>query len=139
MQLGLLASPSALLYSFWKRGGNLILTAQAMIVALIFWTTLFQPQYLIWPVAFKALLPLTGLEERRLSLIVGVFALALATEQIVFPCHYSEFLAIFYERRPADTLILALTVSKLAVTALFVLAFQAAWNPPSTEAAIRKD
>ena len=98
MQLGLLASPSALLYSFWKRGGNLILTAQAMIVALIFWTTLFQPQYLIWPVAFKALLPLTGLEARRLSLIVGVFALALATEQIVFPCHYSEFLAIFYER-----------------------------------------
>jgi len=78
MQLGLLASLSALLYSFWKRGGSLILTAQAMIVALIFWTTLFQPQYLIWPVAFKALLPLTGLETRRLSLIVGVFALALA-------------------------------------------------------------
>ena len=46
MQLGLLTSLGALLYSYWKRGGNLILTAQAMLVALIFWTTLFQPQYL---------------------------------------------------------------------------------------------
>jgi Glycosyltransferase family 87 len=133
MQLGLLASLGALLYSHWKRGGNLILTAQAMLVALIFWTTLFQPQYLIWAVAFTALLPLTGLEARRLYLMVGLFALALATEQIVFPCHYSEFLAIFYEHRSADILILALAVSKLAVTALFVLAFQAAWNQPSIE------
>ena len=138
-QLGLMASLSALLYAYWKRGVNLILTAQAMIVALIFWTTLFQPQYLIWPVAFTALLPLTGLEARRLSLTVGVFALALASEQIVFPCRYSEFLAIFYEHRPADMLILALAVSKLAVTALFVLAVQAAWNPPSTEAIIQTD
>jgi Glycosyltransferase family 87 len=79
MQFGLLASLGALLYSYWKRGGNLILTAQAMLVALIFWTTLFQPQYLIWPVAFTALLPLTGLEARRLYLIGGVCALALAT------------------------------------------------------------
>jgi hypothetical protein len=132
MQLGLLASLGALLYSYWKRGGNLILTALAMLVALVFWTTLFQPQYLIWPVAFTALLPLTGLEARRLYSIVGLFALALATEQFVFPCHYSEFLAIFYERRPANMLILALAVSKLAVTALFVLTLQAAWNPPAT-------
>ena len=69
---------------------------------------------------------------------MGVFALAFVTEQIVFPCHYSEFLAIFYERRPAGSLILALAVSKLAVTALLVLAFQAAWNPPSNPAIIRK-
>ena len=34
---------------------------------------------------------------------------------------------------------LALAVSKLAVTALFVLAVQAAWNPPSTEAVIQTD
>ena len=46
MQLGLLLSLGALLYSYLRRGGDLILTAQAMIVALIFWTTLFQPQYL---------------------------------------------------------------------------------------------
>jgi hypothetical protein len=139
IQLGLLASLGALLYSYWKRGGNLILTAQAMLVALIFWTTLFQPQYLIWPVAFTALLPLTGLEARRLYLIGGLFALALATEQIVFPCHYTEFLAIFYEHRPAGILILAMAMSKLAVTAVFVLSFQAACNPPSTEMVIRKD
>jgi hypothetical protein len=130
MQLGLLASLGVLLYSYWKRGGNLILTAQAMLVALIFWTTLFQPQYLIWPAAFTALLPLTGLKARQLYLMGGLFALALATEQVVFPCHYTEFLAIFYEHRPADMLILAMAISKLAVTALFVLAFQAAWNPP---------
>jgi hypothetical protein len=139
MQLGLLASLGALLYSYWKRGGNLILTAQAMLVALIFWTTLFQPQYLIWPVAFTALLPLTGLEARRLYLIGGLFALALATEQIVFPCHYTEFLAIFYEHRPADILILAMAISKLAVIAVFVLSFQAAWNPPSTGTVARKN
>jgi hypothetical protein len=139
MQLGLLASLGALLYSYWKRGGNLILTAQAMLVALIFWTTLFQPQYLIWPVAFTALLSLTGLEGRRLYLMGGLFALALATEQIVFPCHYTEFLAIFYEHRPADILILAMAISKLAVTAVFVLSFQAAWNPPSTGTVARKD
>jgi hypothetical protein len=69
----------------------------------------------------------------------GLFALALATEQIVFPCHYTKFLAIFYEHRPADILILAMAISKIAVTALFVLAFQAAWNPPSTEMVARKD
>jgi hypothetical protein len=132
-QLGLLASLGALLYSYWKRGGNLILTAQAMLIALIFWTTLFQPQYLIWPVAFTALLPLTGLEARRLYLMGGLFALAFATEQIVFPCHYTEFLAIFYEHRPAGILILAVAVGKIAVTALFVLALQAAWNPPSAK------
>jgi hypothetical protein len=139
MQFGLLASLGALLYSYWKRGGHLILTAQAMLVALIFWTTLFQPQYLIWPVAFTALLSLTGLEARRFYLIGGLFALALATEQIVFPCHYTEFLAIFYEHRPADILILATAISKLAVTAIFVLSFQAACNPPSTETVARKD
>jgi hypothetical protein len=139
MQLGLLVSLGTLLYSYWKRGGKLILTAQAMLMALIFWTTLFQPQYLIWPLAFTALLPLAGLEPRRLYLTGGLFALALATEQIVFPCHYTEFLAIFYEHRPANILILAMAISKLAVTALFVLAFQAAWNPPSTEMVARKD
>ena len=139
VQLGLLASLGALLYSYWKRRGNLILTAQAVLVALVFWTTLFQPQYLIWPVAFTALLPLTGLETRRLCLMGGLFALAFATEQIVFPCHYTEFLAIFYEQRPADNLILAMGVSKLAMAALFVLAFQAAWNPPSTETVALKD
>jgi Glycosyltransferase family 87 len=132
MQLGFLASMGALLYSYWKRRGNLILTAQAMLVSLVFWTTLFQPQYLIWPVAFTALLPLTGLEPRRLYLMGGLFALALATEQIVFPCHYTEFLAIFYEHRPADILILAMAISKLAVTALFVIALLAACKPPET-------
>ena len=139
MQLGLLASLGALLYSYLRRGGNLILTAQAVLVALIFWTTLFQPQYSIWPAVFTALLPLTGLEARRLYLMVGLFAVALASEQIVFPCHYTEFLAIFYEHRPAGNLIVAVAVGKLAVTALFILAFQAAWNPPSTEMVARKD
>jgi hypothetical protein len=139
MQLGLLASMGALLYSYSRRGGNLILTAQAMLVALIFWTTLFQPQYLIWPAVFTALLPLTGLEARRLYPMVGLLAVAFASEQIVFPCHYTEFLAIFYEHRPAGILIVALAVGKIAVTVLFVLAFQAAWNPPSTEMAARKD
>jgi Glycosyltransferase family 87 len=138
MQLGLLVSLGALLYSYVRRGGDLILTAQAMIVALIFWTTLFQPQYLIWPAVFTALLPLTGLEARRLYLMVGLFALAFATEQIVFPCHYTEFLGIFYEHRPAGILIVALAIGKIAVTALFILAFQAAWNPPSPEMVVRK-
>ena len=139
MQLGLLASVGALLYSYSRRGGNLILTAQAVLVALIFWTTLFQPQYLIWPAVFTALLPLTGLEARRLYLMVGLFALAFASEQIIFPCHYTDFLAIFYERRPAGILIGAIAVGKIAVTALFVLAFQSAWNPPSTEMVAGKD
>ena len=139
MQLGLLASLGALLYSYSRRGGNLILTAQAVLVALIFWTTLFQPQYLIWPAVFTALLPLTGLEARRLYVTVGLFAAALASEQIVFPCHYTEFLAIFYEHRPAGILIAAIAVGKIAVTALFVLAFRAAWNPPSTEMVAPKD
>ena len=139
MQLGLLASLGALLYSYSRRGGNLILTAQAVLVALIFWTTLFQPQYLIWPAVFTALLPLTGLEARRLYLMVGLLAVAFASEQIIFPCHYTEFLAIFYEHRPAGILIVALAVGKIAVTALFVLAFQAAWNPPSTEMVAGKD
>jgi hypothetical protein len=35
---------------------------------------LFQPKYLIWPVAFTALLPLAGLEPRRLCLMGGLFA-----------------------------------------------------------------
>src|SRR4029077_11814027 len=92
MQLGLVASLGALLYSYLRRGGNLILTAQALLVALISWTRLFQPQYLIWPAVFTALLPLTGLEARRLYLMVGLFVLALVSEQIVFPCHYTKFL-----------------------------------------------
>ena len=108
-------------------------------MALIFWTTLFQPQYLIWPAVFTALLPLTGLEARRLYLMVGLFAVAFASEQIVFPCHYTEFLAIFYEHRPAGVLIVALAIGKIAVTALFILAFQAAWKPPSTEMVARND
>jgi Glycosyltransferase family 87 len=139
MQLGLVASLGTLLYSYLRRGGNLILTAQAMLVALIFWTTLFQPQYLIWPAVFTALLPLTGLEARRLYLMVGLFVLALVSEQIVFPCHYTEFLAIFYEHRPAGVLIAAIAVGKIALTTLFILAFQAAWNPPSTELVARTD
>ena len=139
MQLGLLASLGALLYSYSRRGGNLILTAQGVLVALIFWTTLFQPQYLIWPAVFTALLPLTGLEARRLYLMVSLLAVAFASEQIIFPCHYTEFLAIFYEHRPAGILIVALAVGKIAVTALFVLAFKAAWNPPSTEMVAPKD
>jgi hypothetical protein len=139
IQSGLLASLGALLYSYWKRGGNLILTAQALLVSLIFWTTLFQPQYLLWPVAFTALLPLTSLKPRRLYLMASFFVLALATEQIVFPCSYTKFLAIFYEHRPADILIAAMAISKLAVTALFVIAFMTACKPPSPETVALKE
>jgi hypothetical protein len=91
-------------------------------VSLIFWTPLFQPQYLIWPVAFAALLPVAGVPIRRCLWIGALFVTAFVAEQMIFPCHYTEFLAIFYEQAPSGMLMPTLAVGKLAVAALFGLA-----------------
>ena len=125
---GSLASLGILLFSLWRRrhardAGQGIRTGLALLVSVIFWTTLFQPQYLLWPVAFAVLLPAAGVPTRRCVLIGGLLAAALLAEQVIFPCHYSEFLAIFYQRGAGGMLMPTLAVGKLVVTALFALAF----------------
>jgi hypothetical protein len=123
---GALASLGILLLSLWRRrgardAGQLIRYGLAILVSVIFWTPLFQPQYLLWPVAFAVLLPLAEVPTWRCLLIGGLLVAALLAEQVIFPCHYSEFLAIFYEGAPGGMLVPTLAVGKLMVAALFAL------------------
>jgi hypothetical protein len=125
---GALASLGILLFSLWRRrhardAGQVIRTGLAILTSLIFWTPVFQPQYLLWPATFAALLPAAGLPTRRCLLIGGLLVAALLAEQVIFPCHYSEFLAIFYEGAAGGMLMPTLAVGKLVVTALFALTF----------------
>lgn len=124
---GVLASLGILLFSLWRRrardAGQGIRYGLAIVTSLVFWTSLFQPQYLLWPAAFAALLPVAAVPIPRCLLIGGLLAAALLAEQVVFPCHYSEFLAIFYQGAADAVLMSALAVGKLLVAALFGLGF----------------
>lgn len=120
---GTLATLGILVLSLWRRQerdpGQGIRYGLAILVSLIFWSPLFQPQYLIWPVAFAALLPVAGVALRPCLLIGALFVTSLLAEQVIFPCHYTEFLAIFYEQGPSGMLLPALALGKLGVAALF--------------------
>jgi hypothetical protein len=123
---GTLATLGSLVLSLWRRRqerdpGQSIRYGLAMLVSLIFWSTLFQPQYLLWPVAFAALLPIAGVPLRRCLLVAALFVTAFLAEQVIFPCHYTEFLAIFYQQAPSGMLMPTLALGKLVVAALFGL------------------
>lgn len=137
---GALASLGILLFSLWRRrgardAGQVIRYGLAILVSVIFWTPLFQPQYLLWPVAFAVLLPVAGVPTRRCLLIGGLLVAALLAEQVIFPCHYGEFLDIFYQGAAGGMLMPTLAVGKLMVTALFALTFWEALRDRTQHAA----
>lgn len=129
--LGMLATFAALHLPLRHvaRGGEsarFILTGQALLLAVNFWTTLYQPQYLLWPLSLTALLPLALQRPRELEVFGWTYAAALMAEQVIYPCSYSRFLLIFQQGAPFGDLLLALAVGKLGLAALFVMAMRAA-------------
>lgn len=92
-----------------------------LLVSVLFWSSLFQPQYLLWPLAFAALAAFSEETRRLLPAVVTAFILALALEQIVYPCHYIRFLTIFYNNRPDLGLLQAYAVARIALVVLFIV------------------
>lgn len=107
-------------FAMWRTGthpSRAALPALGVLSSLLVWLTGLQPQYLLWPIAFAALLSATS--GRFLgTVIAGLHALALVSEQVLYPVYYSEFLDIFYERTSA---LLPLTMLFLSTGSLILL------------------
>jgi len=129
VQVLTLSSIAAILLHWLKKNKDFLLYAQALLFSLIFWSTLFQPQYLLWPLGFTALLPLAGVPIWRVAVMGGLATFALAAEQVVFPTHYTEFLAIFYQNAPVGNLMASLALCKVATTAMYVLCLYEVFKP----------
>lgn len=108
--------------TFPDESARFVLAGQGVLLAVVFWSTLFQPQYLLWPLALTALVPACGGRPRRLLAYAAAYATVLLTEQVIYPCQYTRFLDWFYRGTPGGDLLLALIVGKVALTALFCLA-----------------
>lgn len=124
--LGLLLALITLYWRVWfrritDRTTGAVLLAHAIVTSLLVWPTTFQPQYLLWPLAFTALLPLTGIRTSRWIPIVFAHAAALATTQVTFPLFYSEFLDIFYRGAHAPFLLTMSIASAAFLLLLYVL------------------
>lgn len=115
---------------FRDESTRFVLTAQAALLAVVIWSTLFQPQYLLWPLPFTALLPTCGLAPRRVALLASLYAFALLSEQVIYPCQYTRFLDWFYQNRPIGDMLVALVASKIAIVAVFFMALQDAGFRP---------
>ncbi len=134
VQVLTLTSLGAILAHWWfKRDKDFLIYGQALFFSLIFWSTLFQPQYLLWPLGFTALLPLVGVPLWRAAAMGGLAVFALLTEQVVFPTHYTEFLAIFYQNAPVGNLMVSLAACKLATAAMYALCLYEVFSPAGTE------
>ena len=131
VQLALVASLVGLLALYYRRRAELVPVATALLYAVVFGSTLYQPQYQLWPLTFLALWPSVGASTQRVVSLGALAVLALASEQIVYPTHYSEFLAAFYEARPGAWLLAAVVVSKLAIGALFALSVRESIASPA--------
>ena len=99
-----------------------VLTAQAALLAVVVWSTLFQPQYLLWPLIFTVLLPTTELPPRRVAILSILYASVLLSEQVIYPCQYTRFLDWFYKGTPIGGMLVALIAGKIAVVAVFCMA-----------------
>lgn len=133
VQVCTLASLGAILIHWMRKNRDFLVYAQALLFTLIFWSTLFQPQYLLWPLGFTALLPLAGVPTWRMVVMGGLAAFALLFEQVVFPTHYTEFLAIFYQNAPVGVLMISLAACKIATTAMYLLCMYEVFRPGGAE------
>ena len=103
-----------------RRAPWMILLILGVLTSLVVWPTGFQPQYLLWPLAFTALLPVVGLPWSRVVRLVGAHAVALISIQFLYPVKFSEFLSLLYHGTTAPHLLVALAIFLGALMFLYV-------------------
>jgi glycosyl transferase family 87 len=111
--------------SWWRhaeeadRDSHFFVATAAVVLSLVVLPTGLQPQYLIWPLALVALVPIGALPSRIGPWALTLAAISLLAMQAPFPVYFDDFLALYQQGHLALLPHLALVVSLAAITTLF--------------------
>lgn len=107
-----------------------IIASRLAVLSIVMWPTGFQPQYLLWPLAFSALLVSDRSVSRwRAWSIVVLHALTLVVMQVLYPVRFSTLLEMLSGQAPVNGGLLAfVALGAVFLIALFVEVFGLAWR-----------
>ena len=111
-----------------ERMARSMLLMHVALVSFLVWPTGLQPQYLLWPLAFTALLPVAGLPWWRVLPVVSLHAVVLLTAQILYPVRFDDLLDIMYRRVVAPELLVFLLLGVMALLLLYLEVVRAVKN-----------